>query len=371
MPKLRKKATHDFTVISNKIFRDKRLKAIDRGILGTMLSLADGWNFSIKGLSAIMPDGETAIAHSLKRIEKAHYLFRKRIYKNGKISDWDYIIDDEPMDDLFTEEEIRKAKKLDTSAEAETVENQPIFLPNLDVDSLDVENHDVEKQDVENSHDNKIKKNKISKNKISVDEVSINHSAKNPQNFQQSTESSIDRIDRLQERKEKRANAEWYVKSNIEYDWYEDFFANKLDNSMDRGKVTYASNMAEIDMIVSIIVNTICSESQYIRIGKQDMCHSVVESVFKKLEMKHIEYALKCLMLNTKDVKNPIAYLTTVLYNASLTCDFAENNELKNLDPAMFIPEQFHNEDFQEKHYGHTAYCPVRHSDSSFGDMWE
>ena len=81
MPKLVKKVTHDFTVINNKIFRDQNLKGIDRGILGTMLSLADGWNFSIKGLAAILPDGETAISNSLKRIANAHYGFLIYIFK--------------------------------------------------------------------------------------------------------------------------------------------------------------------------------------------------------------------------------------------------------------------------------------------------
>lgn len=77
---------------------------------------------------------------------------------------------------------------------------------------------------------------------------------------------------------------------------------------MYRGESTFAGNMAEIDMIVGIIVDTICSEKEFIRIGKEDIPHSVVESRFKKLEMKHIEYAFKCLILAAAQVH----LLTTV-----------------------------------------------------------
>ena len=362
MPKLRKHPTYDFTVMSNKMYRDQNLKAIDRGLLGTMLSLADGWDFSIKGLAKILPDGESAIAHSLKRIENAHYLFRKRNYKNGVIVGWDYIISDEPMDELYAEEEKRKADKASKSKKNESAENSPVFLPNLDVDSLDVENHDVDNQDVENQHDNIITNNKTSKNKESIDKISINPSSDGVSRNFRSPKSFNDKNDRLKNKlSEQRDDIELLIKSNIEYDWYQDFFDETPDNSVNKGNGTFAGSIAEIDMLVGIIVDSICSEKQYIRIGKEDMPRSVVESRFKKLEMKHIEYALKCLMLNTKEIRNPVAYLTTVLYNASFTCDFAENNELKNSDPALFIPQQFHNEEFKDKYYDNSVFRPAKH----------
>ena len=359
MPKLRKLATENYTVISNAIFRDEKLKAIDRGILGTMLSLADGWDFSIRGLAHIMPDGETAIAHSLKRIEKAHYLFRKRIYKDGRIADWEYIISDKPMDELFAEEETEKV-----SASSASIHKQDIFLHNLDEDSLNVGNLDVENQDVENPHGNKIKNNKISKDKISSDKVSINPSRCADRTFiSQQTQAWNDEMDRLQEQAEEREEVEELIKMNIGYDWYKDFFQSSPDDSTNRGEYTYAASLAEVDTLVGIIVDTICSQKPLIRVGRDDKPRSVVESRFKKLEMQHIEYALKCMMLNTKKIKNYVAYLTTVLYNASITCDFAESNELKNIDPALFIPEEFHDDDFMEKHYEHTAFRPRNRDD--------
>ena len=225
-------------------------------------------------------------------------------------------------------------------------------------------NLDVENQDVENPHGNKIKNNKISKDKISSDKVSINPSRCADRTFiSQQTQAWNDEMDRLQEQAEEREEVEELIKMNIGYDWYKDFFQSSPDNSTNRGEYTYAASLAEVDTLVGIIVDTICSQKPLIRVGRDDKPRSVVESRFKKLEMQHIEYALKCMMLNTKKIKNYVAYLTTVLYNASITCDFAESNELKNIDPALFIPEEFHDDDFMEKHYEHTAFRPRNRDD--------
>ena len=103
-----------------------------------------------------------------------------------------------------------------------------------------------------------------------------------------------------------RFATENFVKDQIEYEWYAELFAETPDNSMDRSEnTTFAGALSDVDMLVGIIVDTICSQKDTIRIGKEDMPHSVVESRFKRIEMKHIEYVLKCLMLSIKNIKNP------------------------------------------------------------------
>ena len=82
MPKLKKKITRDFTTIHNTMLRDMQLGATERGLLLTMLSLPDNWNFSIKGLSRILPDGYTKIATALHNLEATGYLVRRRIYQD-------------------------------------------------------------------------------------------------------------------------------------------------------------------------------------------------------------------------------------------------------------------------------------------------
>ena len=85
MAGLKNKTQKNFTMISNNILRDNKLRMTDRGTLCTICSLLDGWNFSVAGLSAIVPDGKSALSSSLKRLEEIGYLRRKTIHgKQGK-----------------------------------------------------------------------------------------------------------------------------------------------------------------------------------------------------------------------------------------------------------------------------------------------
>lgn len=343
MPKLTKRVSHDFTLINNKMLRDCELGATERGVLITMLALPDNWKFSIKGLSKILPDGITKISTALKNLEAKHYLIRRRIYTNGKISDWEYIFSDERM----PVSESNKTK--------ESVPDPTKSSGNLDSDNLDSENLNQGMQNAENPSIYQINKNQENINQRNSDQESIHLSAKN-ESFQQLPMDPIDGFEK-QNAEQVRFATEIFVKEQIEYEWYAEFFAETPDNSMDRSEnTTFAGALSDVDMLVGIIVDTICSQKDTIRIGKEDMPHSVVESRFKRIEMKHIEYVLKCLMLSIKNIKNPKAYLTTALYNATFTCDFAESNELKNNDPALFIPKTYHDQEFRERFYGNTAF---------------
>ena len=69
MTVLKKEVKKDFTVVHNKFLRDKKMSINARGLLMTMLSMSDNWNFRIKGLSFILPDGEWKLASTLKEPE--------------------------------------------------------------------------------------------------------------------------------------------------------------------------------------------------------------------------------------------------------------------------------------------------------------
>lgn len=74
---LRKEHKENYTCISNDVFKsDLSLKA--RGMLCTMLSLPDDWEFSEKGLQAILKDGQTSIRSAIKELEAAGFLSRTR-----------------------------------------------------------------------------------------------------------------------------------------------------------------------------------------------------------------------------------------------------------------------------------------------------
>lgn len=87
-----------FTVIDNDVFKSSlSLKA--RGLLSTMLSLPDNWNFSIRGLTSILPsDGETAVRSALTELEARGYLTRAQIRDEaGRITDWLWTFSDYPQ----------------------------------------------------------------------------------------------------------------------------------------------------------------------------------------------------------------------------------------------------------------------------------
>lgn len=74
---LRKEHKENYTCISNDVFKsDLSLKA--RGMLCTMLSLPDDWEFSENGLQAILKDGQTSIRSAIKELEAAGFLSRTR-----------------------------------------------------------------------------------------------------------------------------------------------------------------------------------------------------------------------------------------------------------------------------------------------------
>ena len=82
--------------MANYHFRDKELSWKAKGILSTMLSLPDDWDYSLAGLSTLADDGMSATRTAIKELERRGYLIRRPIRENGKIVDWEYLIFEKP-----------------------------------------------------------------------------------------------------------------------------------------------------------------------------------------------------------------------------------------------------------------------------------
>lgn len=87
-----------FTVVDNYALRDDNLSLKARGLLVTMLSLPDNWQFSENGLCAIFQkDGQASIRSGLKELEEGGYLIRKRTRDGfGRVSNVEWTICDLP-----------------------------------------------------------------------------------------------------------------------------------------------------------------------------------------------------------------------------------------------------------------------------------
>lgn len=64
----------DFTVAPNQIFRDRRLSFKAKGLWLTIISLPDGWNFSISGMAQLSTEKESAIKRAMLELVEYKYL---------------------------------------------------------------------------------------------------------------------------------------------------------------------------------------------------------------------------------------------------------------------------------------------------------
>ena len=95
---MRNRTQQGYTNVNNGIFRDQRLSLKARGLLCTMLSLPDCWDFSENGLQSIIPaDGKTSIRTALKALEDCGYLVRRQLREKGKMAGWEWEIFDTPQ----------------------------------------------------------------------------------------------------------------------------------------------------------------------------------------------------------------------------------------------------------------------------------
>ena len=97
MPVIRVNKTKDYTVMANYHFRDKNLSLKAKGLLSIMLSLPDGWSYSVEGLVKLSADGRESIMATLKELEKFKYLKRSQSRdRSGKLGEAIYDIFEQP-----------------------------------------------------------------------------------------------------------------------------------------------------------------------------------------------------------------------------------------------------------------------------------
>ena len=74
MPVIRVNKNKDYTTMSNYHFKDKRISLKAKGLLSQMLSLPEGWDYSMQGLVAINKENEVAIKGALDELKNYRYL---------------------------------------------------------------------------------------------------------------------------------------------------------------------------------------------------------------------------------------------------------------------------------------------------------
>ena len=269
--------TRDYTVMSNHHLRDRSLSLKAKGLLSLMLSLPEEWDYTTKGLARICKDGVDSICAGVRELEEHGYVIRQRVRNpNGQLGAIEYTILEQPRPPEPEKPE-RENPVLDNPEQASSVLEEP-----------------------EQGNPAQLNTNRSSKEKSKKDLSSTEGSNPVLSTPQAPRDSDGMGRDWMRERESYRE----LILENIEYDYL--IQSHQLDRD-------------RLDELVELMVDTVCSRRETIRIAGDDYPAEVVKSRFLKLDSSHIEYVLDRMRENTTYVRNIKKYLLAALYNAPAT----------------------------------------------------
>ena len=135
---LRVSKDSNFTIIHNSVFMNYELSYKAKGLLCQMLSLPDGWSFSIEGLARLASDGRDSVANTLKELERAGYFRREKNRTDGKFQGIEYIIAEKPFTENpytekpFTENPTQLSTKESSIKKSSTDNNKRFVRPTVE-----------------------------------------------------------------------------------------------------------------------------------------------------------------------------------------------------------------------------------------------
>ena len=268
-----------YTVMSNHHLRNKELSLKAKGLLSQMLSLPEDWDYTLAGLSYINRESIDAIRTAVWELEKAGYITRRQGRdEKGKMTAIEYTIYEQPQPP-----ELDCPVLENPTADNPTTENPTSENPmQLNKDKLITE--------------------KQKKEGLNTDSIPI-HSP-NPLPLDED-EAAAPPPERTGSRKETAYQIyRDLILENIEYDTL------TQNPRIDR---------EQLDEIVDILLETVCTNRKSIRVAGDDYPAELVKAKFLKLDSHHIEFVMDCLRDNTTKVRNIKQYLRAMLFNAPST----------------------------------------------------
>lgn len=303
MSVFRVEKTSNYTVMSNYHLRDKSLSLKAKGLLSQMLSLPEDWDYTLNGLAIINREKIDAIRQAVRELEKAGYILRSRERdKKGCLRGTVYVIYEQPQAPSGPDAPEHDHPALETpTLEKPTLENPTLDNPTLDNPTLD--NPTLGKPTLENPMQLNIDiQSKDGKNKDSSSTESIPLPSPPPAGT---------RVASPPERKRREASSQKSIElyrsiimENIGYDHL--LRLSKTDQ-------------AELDGIVELMVETVCTARRTIRVAGDDFPSELVKSRLLKLNEEHVSYVLDCMRENTTKIRNIKKYLLAALFNAPTT----------------------------------------------------
>ena len=273
-----------YTVMSNHHLRNKELSLKAKGLLSQMLSLPEDWDYTLAGLSLINRESIDAIRTAVWELEKAGYITRRQGRdEKGKMTAIEYTIYEQPQ-----------PPALDCPVLENPTADKPI-LENPTPDNPTSENPMQLNKD-------KLITEKQKKEGLNTDSLPIHSPNPLPLDEDETVASPPERTG-----SRKEAAYQIYrdlILENIEYD-------TLIQNPrIDR---------EQLDEIVDILLETVCTSRKSIRVAGDDYPAELVKAKFLKLDSHHIEFVMDCLRDNTTKVRNIKQYLRAMLFNAPST----------------------------------------------------
>ena len=264
--------TRDYTVMSNYHLRDMSLSLKAKGLLSLMLSLPENWDYTMKGLARICKDGIDSISGGIRELEAHGYLIRSRVRSaNGQLGSIEYTILEQP--------------KAPSPTQEKPIRENPVQAnPMLDAP---IQENPAQLNKEESS-------NYPSKTDLSITQESSPILSSPPAPRERAGQ------DGMRKRESYRA----LILENIEYDTL------TQNPRIDR---------EQLDEIVDILLETVCTSRKSIRVAGDDYPAELVKAKFLKLDSHHIEFVMDCLRDNTTKVRNIKQYLRAMLFNAPST----------------------------------------------------
>lgn len=273
--------TRDYTVMSNHHLRNTNLSLKAKGLLSLMLSLPEEWDYTTKGLARICKDGVDSICAGVRELEEQGYVIRERVRNpNGQLGSIEYTILEQP----------RPPEREKPERENPVLDNPILGSPVLE---------EPEQGNPAQLNTKESSKQKSKKELSSTEGSNPIQSTPQPLTGTPPAETGMG-TDRMGARECYRE----VILDNIEYSYL------VQDSHIDR---------EQLDEIVDLIVDTVCSARKVIRIAGDDYPAEVVKSRFMKLDSSHVQYVMDCMKDNTTYVRNIKKYLLAALYNAPTT----------------------------------------------------
>ena len=275
--------TKNYTVMANYHLRDTSLSLKAKGLLSLMLSLPEGWDYTTKGLACICKDGVDSICSTIKELENAGYVQRRRLRNElGHLTEVEYTILEKPIRPASSENHPKKGTK--------PKREKPVLdYPFLDDPGLAFPEQAIPEQ--ENPAQLNIQE--------SITEKSITDLSSKDSFFPSTGAVPVNRQAPLTDGRTERER----IREQIEYEIMWDRYSRE-----------------QLDELVEIMLEVSMNRSPTIHIGREaEYATAYVQERFSKINAMHIERVCDGIRDNHTQVRNTKAYLLAALFNAVST----------------------------------------------------